>query len=72
MEQFIRPDLSQQSLEVRIDKEGIVIYGTPTGLAKLAQLCIQLSKESELNHIHLSDYDLTTPQSVSAVIGVIV
>jgi hypothetical protein len=70
---FIAPDFSDGKLEIRIDNEGVAIYGTRDGLQALAQICNDLASRPpnhyRTDHVHLEDRGLLTSTSLIAAIA---
>jgi hypothetical protein len=72
-EDFKSPDFSSGRVEIRVDDEGVAIYGTREGLRMLAQICEELASRSPdrygTDHIHLEDRALLTSGSLNAAIA---
>jgi hypothetical protein len=72
--QFQRPDFTHGQLEIRIDAEGVAIYGTRAGLQELARICANLASRTlgrdGTAHIHLEDHGLLTSKSTNAAVAV--
>lgn len=71
MEPFVDPSFESGDLELRVADGEVAIYGTPSGLMRLASLCVTLAQGAEsTDHCHLDDYALLTPRSLRGVIAV--
>lgn len=70
MSEFIKPDFSAGSLELRVVNGEICIYGTKSGLNELANLCKRLIDNPKIGHLHLEDRELLTEKSNIGVIAV--
>ena len=72
--QFQVPQFTDGQLEIRIDDEGVAIYGTRDGLRALAKICTKLASRNlgrdGTAHIHLEDHALLTSKSVNAAVAV--
>ena len=72
MNSFVPAAFESGDLELRCDESAVVIYGTPHGLARLAESCMKLAQlpgvKSE--HYHLEDYKLLTSKSLRATVAV--
>jgi hypothetical protein len=71
---FQVPEFIDGQLEIRIDAEGVAIYGTRDGLNALATICIKLATRSlgrdGTAHVHLEDHALLTIKSVNTAVAV--
>lgn len=67
---FRKPDFSKKDIELRFENDVICIYGTPMGLAKLADFCHELIDHPEEGHIHLEAYGLLTHESKRGAIAI--
>lgn len=66
MSNFEKPALSGTEIEVRLDKSGVAIYGSKSGLVELARLCNKLVESvatHESQHFHIEDFNLLTKDS---------
>ena len=73
MKSFRVPVFDGGSVEFRCADGEVSIYGTGTGLRKLAELCLKLTElrpNSPTEHFHLEDYQLLTNDSLRATIAV--
>jgi hypothetical protein len=73
MSKFKTPDFKERPLEVRLNGDEVCIYGTKTGLKRLAELCLKLvngAKSDSSEHIHLEDFEILTPESKRCVVAV--
>lgn len=72
-DKFKRPNFSSGQVEVRVDNEGVAIYGTREGLMNLAHICNELASRSSkrygTDHVHLEDCNLLTSESIRAAIA---
>ncbi len=50
---FRMPDFSQAELELRFEDNEVCLYGTASGLRRLADLCTSLADRQDDGHIHL-------------------
>lgn len=70
---FVRPSFVDGQLELRVDAEGVAIYGTRDGLIELAAICTALASQSLSTdgtaHVHLEDRLLLTSGSLKAAIA---
>ena len=65
---FVVPDFSQGTLELRFEDDVVCIYGTQEGLKKLSDLCLDLIQSPNQGHIHLeSEMDLTEISQPGAI-----
>lgn len=69
-QEFVVPDFSTGSLELRIKGGEVCIYGTPEGLRWLGEKCLKLGTRTTCQHVHLEDYQVTTPESAPCVLAV--
>ncbi len=71
--EFSRPDFSSGQVEIRIDDEGVAIYGTREGLKSLASICNELASRlgnrHGTDHIHLEDRNILTSESIKAAVA---
>ena len=71
---FQEPEFTDGQLEIRIDADGVAIYGTRDGLKALAKVCTKLASRSlgtdGTAHVHLEDHALLTSKSVNAAVAV--
>jgi hypothetical protein len=70
---FTPPTFETGDLELRCDEGEVMIYGTPHGLARLAELCMKLSQLPDVEtteHYHLEDYELLTTKSLRGALAV--
>jgi hypothetical protein len=73
MVDFVIPRFDTGDVEFRCDKDEIMIYGTPKGPVRLAELCLKLVNrrgDESTDHIHLEDYELLTQDSLRGVLAV--
>ena len=70
MSEFIKPDFSEKSLELRCENNEICIYGTKEGLKKLSDLILNLIERPKQGHIHLEDYEILTDSSLIGAIAI--
>ena len=73
MKPFTPPTFEAGELELRCDDREVMIYGTPQGLVRLAELCMKLAKLPAVEtteHYHLEDYELLTSGSLRGVLAV--
>ena len=66
---FEKPDFINEILEFRFDNNEVCIYGSAKGLKWLAEKCLLLSNEKQINHVHLSDYQILTKNSLEATLA---
>ena len=70
---FQKPDFNEGSIEVRIDKDEVAVYGTIDGLKRFGKLCYDLAdsvQSEKTEHLHLEDYDVLTKSSANIVLAV--
>ncbi|MHC4927433.1 MAG: Imm32 family immunity protein [Planctomycetota bacterium] len=68
MDDFNIPDFSRGTLELRFEEDVVCIYGTPEGLKKLSDLCLDLIQAPDQGHIHLeTEMDLTENSQNGAI-----
>lgn len=73
MKSFKLPTFESGDLELRFDEGEVMLYGTPRGMARLAELCMKLAQipNAEVTkHYHLEDYDLLTGKSLRGTLAV--
>jgi len=72
--EFQVPEFIDGQLEIRIDADGVAIYGTRDGINALAKICTELAARSLRSdgtaHLHLEDRALLTSKSVNAAVAV--
>lgn len=72
--EFQPPEFTDGPLEIRVDDEGVAIYGTREGLKVLANHCAALASRrlgsDGTAHIHLEDHALLTSKSLNAAVAV--
>jgi hypothetical protein len=70
MAKFIKPDFTENSLELRYENNEVCIYGTKDGLKRLSEMILQLIDKPKQGHIHLEDYDLLTKKSLIGAVAI--
>jgi hypothetical protein len=72
---FQLPEFKDGQVEIRIDSDGVAIYGTCAGLTELARICTMLASRSlgraGTAHIHLEDHGLLTGESLNTTVAVL-
>ncbi len=69
--EFLNPDFSDRSVEIRYSDGEVSVYVSKNGLKKLIELSIQLLKNPSIGHIHLEDYEVLTKESLIATIALL-
>ncbi len=67
---FVEPDFRKGHLEFRYENGIVCIYGTATGLRRLAHFCMSLVEHPNQGHIHVEDYRILTDRSKKAAIAI--
>lgn len=67
---FVKPDFRSGQLELRFQDGIVCMYGTTTGLKKLAELCMWLVDEPNQGHVHLEDHGILTDESTMGAIAI--
>jgi hypothetical protein len=76
MNSFTPPSFESGDVELRFENGEVMVYGTPRGLTRLADFCLRLAKDVDLDdargteHIHLKDYQLLSTCSLRGTIAV--
>lgn len=72
--EFEAPVFRDGQLELRVDADGIAIYGTRAGLLQLARICTDLASRTlaadRTAHVHLEDHAILTRKSQNAAVAV--
>ncbi len=72
-DEFKIPDFSSGQIEIRVDNDGVAIYGTREGLKSLAHLIDRFASrpasKNRTEHVHLEDHGVLTPESLNAAIA---
>jgi hypothetical protein len=68
-EKFKKPHFNDRGIEVRLEGDEVALYLNEDGLKKIRAVLDRISASNQSEHIHLSDFEVLTHDSLKLVIA---